>query len=118
MLQFQADTQPDAHQAAQDAAGPDKPAEGEGDGYAWKDQDEDVEITVPVGGVQKKDVKVTFKSAEVALVAPIAKSFKLYSKVDPDGCNWTLTGGSVVLTLEKKVAETGPRLLSDDGLQL
>jgi len=117
-LQFQADTQPDAHQAAQEEAGPDVPAAGEGDGYSWKDQEEDVEITVPVGEIQKKDVKVTFKSAEVTLVAPVALSLKLFSKVDPDGCNWTLSGGALILSLEKKVATAWPRLLSDDGLQL
>ena len=50
---------------------------------------------------------MTFKSAEVTLVAPVALSFKLYSKVDPDGCTWTISNKTLVLSLEKKVLSFG-----------
>ena len=34
--------------------------------------------------------------------APKTFRMELFAAVDPDGCNWTLSGANLVLTLEKK----------------
>ena len=41
--------------------------------------------------------------------APKTFRMELFAAVDPDGCNWTLSGANLVLTLEKKDV---PRRLS------
>lgn len=112
-LEFQQSTQPDEHDRAQKYAVPDKPAEGAGDGYTWQDQGEEVEICVKVeNGTTKKDIKVDFKKAEVRITKPLALSLKLFKAVDPDGCNWTMGKGQLILTLEKASAEAWPQLLA------
>ena len=100
-------TQPDAHEAAQESV---KPGGGEEDGFSWQDQDEEVEITVAVGSIKRSDVKLAFKAKEVRMDAPKTFRMELYAAVDPDGCNWTLSGANLVLTLEKKDVPPTPVL--------
>jgi HSP20 family molecular chaperone IbpA len=79
---------------------------GEGDGYAWSQTDDEVEIVIEVPeGTKAKDVKVAFKSESVEVVvggAATAKAERLYRRVRPDECTWTIEGGKkVVVTLAK-----------------
>lgn len=111
-LEFQKMTQPEEHEAAQ-AGGDSKPASGQGDGYSWKDDGGDVEILVAVEkGTVKKDVKVEFRKQEVRVIKPVAHTFKLYASVDMDGCNWTISDGALVLTMEKASGGAWPKLLA------
>lgn len=112
-LEFQKETQAEAHAKAQEGVGLGEPASGKGDGYTWRDDDADVEIVVEVEkGISKKDVKVEFRRQEVCVIKPVPISLKLFSKVDVDGCNWTVGDGKLVLTLEKAAAGPWPDLLA------
>ena len=79
---------------------------GEGDDYAWSQTDDEVEMVVDVpAGTKAKDVKVAFKAESVEVVvggAATAKAERLYRRVRPDECTWTIEGGKkVVVTLAK-----------------
>ena len=70
---------------------------GEGDGYAWSQTDDEVEMVVEVPeGTKAKDVKVAFKSESVEVVVggtATTKAERLYRRVRPDECTWTIEGG-------------------------
>ena len=97
--------------------------EDEGCSYSWLQNEEEVELTVPLlkkevaeegnKKVNKSLVKVNFMHQKV-IVKYDNKSMlevQLYSKIDVDGCTWTLDKNNLVVTCEK--AQSGgiwPRL--------
>ncbi|KAL1504165.1 hypothetical protein AB1Y20_010574 [Prymnesium parvum] len=76
--------------------------------YSWTQTDEDVEVRVRCGLEGKgaaRRVKVGFGSGASLTVAVDGKkvlSFeKLFARVLPDECNWTIDGEHVVISMEK-----------------
>ena len=72
------------------------------EGYDWTQDGEEVEIIVEGCG-DKKKVKAQFKPDNIKVVydGEVKVDLKLYAKVDVDGCTWTISGGKLVVTLEK-----------------
>ena len=90
---------------------------GSGDGYTWKQDNEEVEVTVPVPeGTRGKEIKVAFKPSSVKVTVPskdnFELSFDLFANVSTDDCTWSLSDGSLVITMEKASSdETWPALV-------
>jgi len=88
--------------------------------YLWIQNEEEVEITVELSSkvgegkkVNKNLVKATFqlKKITVKYDKEIVVEVKLYSKLDVDGCTWTLENNNLVVTCEKaSEGEMWPRL--------
>mmetsp|Transcript_9691 Transcript_9691/g.23385 ORF Transcript_9691/g.23385 Transcript_9691/m.23385 type:complete len:289 (+) Transcript_9691:2-868(+) len=74
------------------------------DGFTWTQSEEDLEIVLDVGeGVKASAIKAQFKTQALSLTVGGDKKIDmdLYDKVRPDDCNWTVSKGKVVVTLEK-----------------
>lgn len=95
---------------------------GNGCSYSWLQNDEEVEITVSLSKkaedgekkkVNKSLIKVVFHSQKVTVKynGESILEVKLYSRLDVDGCTWTLDKDSLIVTGEKaSEGETWPRL--------
>lgn len=89
--------------------------------YSWMQNEEEIEITIsrrdPVyfaKDVDKKSIKVVFQSQQIMVKCNGALIFdhKLYSRLDVDGCTWTMDKNSLIITLQKaSEGETWPRLV-------
>ncbi|KAL7538182.1 hypothetical protein ACHAXR_008936 [Thalassiosira sp. AJA248-18] len=88
--------------------------------YSWMQNEEEVEITLALskklGGdekVNKKMIKVAFQMKKIIVKYnnELMLEVNLYSKLDVDGCTWTLDKGNLVVTCEKaSEGEIWPRL--------
>ena len=91
--------------------------------YLWLQNEEEVEVTVDLaarlggegGGTaaDKAKVRVAFQPQRITAKydGETALEVPLYSKLDVDGCTWTLDGHSLVITGEKaSEGEIWPRL--------
>jgi len=79
--------------------------------YAWSQNDDDVEVRVhgaPTGRGSARRVNVDFARGTSLRVcvdgAELLNVPKLFDRVLPDDCNWTLDGTDIVITLEKAEA--------------
>merc|ERR1739841_211565 len=84
---------------------------GETDTYQWTQSAEEVEVTFKQEGVGKSDkahVKVTFgrQKLKVMLKGETLIDGGLGGVVDPDECTWTLSDGTVQVTLMKASEDT------------
>lgn len=91
----------------------------DGGEYSWLQNEEEVEIAIPmkdraVGGkANKSSIGVAFRSREISVTydGKTMLELKLYSRLDVDGCTWTLDGDGLVITCEKASGgEIWPRL--------
>lgn len=87
------------------------------EGYSWTQTDEEVEVVVQlVEGATFKDVQVKYhpQSIEVKCRKEPLLSLRLFERIDPDGCTWTLDrdGGEtkLVITMEKIETASWPRI--------
>ncbi|EJK68973.1 hypothetical protein THAOC_09814 [Thalassiosira oceanica] len=88
------------------------------EGYSWTQTEEEIEITVPLSDVtngealNKKLIRVTFLANKVTVKynSGVVVDVGLYSRLDVDGCTWTLDGENLVVTGEKLSEEIWPRL--------
>lgn len=78
------------------------------DPYAWSQTQDEVEVRVsgaPDGKGAGKRVKVTFGRGESLSVTVDGLALltldKLFARVSPDGCSWSLDGTAIVITMEK-----------------
>ena len=94
--------------------------------YSWTQNDEEVEITISMKDliiyaaatnmIEKKLIKVVFQPQQIIVKynngVPIF-NHRLYSRLDVDGCTWTLDkNGGLIITVQKaNEGETWPRLL-------
>ncbi|KAL7540892.1 hypothetical protein ACHAWF_006809 [Thalassiosira exigua] len=88
--------------------------------FSWTQNDEEVEIAVSLSETlaagekpDKASVKARFKSQGVRVEygSRTMLDLRLYSKLDVDGCTWTLEGETLVVTCEKaSEGEIWPRL--------
>ena len=98
--------------------------------YSWLQNGEEIEITISLkerassssssegggGGkrVEKSSVRVAFQPRRISVrcgVGPPILEVESYSRLDVDGCTWTLDGDSLVITCEKaSEGEIWPRL--------
>lgn len=71
-------------------------------GYEWTQDGEEVEVVVD-SCPDKKLVKCSFRNDSLKVVygGEEKVNLKLYAKVDVDGCTWTISGGKLVITMEK-----------------
>ena len=82
--------------------------------YSWSQTDEDVEVRVlrgvPQGSGARKRIKVSYgKGGDALRVSVDGESIvsleKLFAKVSPDDCSWSVVDGNVlVVTMEKRDA--------------
>lgn len=100
-------------------------ATNDGCSYSWTQNDEEVEITVALKDlvifagtdmINKKSIKVVFQPQQIIVKCNDGKPFFdhiLYSRLDVDGCTWTLDkSGGLIITIQKAPeGETWPRLL-------
>lgn len=87
--------------------------------YSWTQNDEEIEIIISLNknsdeGVKvvKSSIKVDFQPRKI-IVQCNGKSVlevQLYSRLDIDGCTWTLENDNLILTGEKASGEIWPRL--------
>ena len=85
---------------------------------------EEIEITISLKGkvaeggkrVEKSSVRVAFQPRGISVrcgAGPPILEVESYSRLDVDGCTWTLDGDSLVITCEKaSEGEIWPRLES------
>ncbi|KAL7461702.1 hypothetical protein ACHAXS_002116 [Conticribra weissflogii] len=97
-----------------------KGSDGSSWSYSWLQNEDEVELTIPllkneeeVKKVSKTSVKVTFMHQKISVKYEnnTVLDLDLYSKVDVEGCTWTIDKSNLIVTCEK--AETGgiwPRL--------
>ena len=89
--------------------------------YSWLQNDEEVELTISLSKkidgdgmkVNKSLIKVSFQAQKIAVKydGVTVLELKLYSKLDVDGCTWTLDRNNLVVTCEKaSEGEIWPRL--------
>ncbi len=88
--------------------------------YSWLQNEEEVELTVPLIDddsdekvVNKSLIKVAFQPQKVVVKynSECKVEIELYSKIDVDGCTWTLDKKNLVVTCEKaREGEIWPRL--------
>ena len=89
--------------------------------YSWLQNDEEVELTISLSKkidgdgmkVNKSLIKVSFQAQKIAVKydGETVLELKLYSKLDVDGCTWTLDRNNLVVTCEKaSEGEIWPRL--------
>jgi len=99
----------------------------DGCSYSWTQNEEEIEITISMKDliihaaltnmVHKKSMKVVFQPQQIIVKCNNGEPIfdhKLYSRLDIDGCTWTLdkNGGGLVITVQKaNEGETWPRLL-------
>ena len=83
-------------------------AKGSGERYTWTQTDEDVEVRVqgaPEGKGVAKRVGVSYGRGESLTVmvdgVVVVGIGRLFDRVTPDECSWSLDKGEVVVTLEK-----------------
>lgn len=89
----------------------------DGCSYSWLQNEEEIELTVPlIDGdeqVNKKLIKVAFQLQKVVVKYnnECKVEVQLYSKINVDGCTWTLDKKNLVITCEKaRDGEIWPRL--------
>lgn len=91
----------------------------DGCSYSWLQNEEEVELTVPLidndddETVNKRLIKVSFLPQKVVVKynSECKVEVQLYSKIDVDGCTWTLDKKNLVITCEKaRDGEIWPRL--------
>ncbi|KAL3822572.1 hypothetical protein ACHAXA_007683 [Cyclostephanos tholiformis] len=96
----------------------------DGGEYSWLQNDDEIEITIPVKGRVEEDggrttagkkssIKVAFQTRRISVKrdGETILGLNLYSRLDVDGCTWTLDGDSLVITCEKASGgEIWPRL--------
>jgi hypothetical protein len=91
----------------------------DGCSYSWLQNEEEVELTVPLiddgdeAAVNKRLIKVSFLPQKVVVKYDneCKVEVELYSKIDVDGCTWTLDNKNLVITCEKaRDGEIWPRL--------
>ena len=89
------------------------------EGYSWTQTDEEIEMTVSLSEVipngealNKKLIKVAFLANKVTVKynSGVVVDVGLYSRLDVDGCTWTLDGENLIVTGEKLSEEIWPRL--------
>ena len=88
--------------------------EGECENYKWRDVDnEEIEITFKTE-CNKKDVKVIFKTEKVivSLRGETAFDEKLFSKITPDECSWSVSDKKLCVTLMKCEEKTWSSLVA------
>ena len=89
--------------------------------YSWLQNDEEIELTISLSKkiddegmkVNKSLIKVSFQAQKIAVKydGETVLELKLYSKLDVDGCTWTLDRNNLVVTCEKaSEGEIWPRL--------
>ena len=94
--------------------------------YSWTQNEEEIESTIPLssklekdgGKVNKAKIKVVFQLSKIAVKygGEQLLEVKLYSKLDTDGCTWTLDKDTLVVTGEKATeGEIWPRLEQSGG---
>ena len=89
-------------------------------GYKWTQTDEELEINVPISSdTLTKQIKVDYLPThiQVWLQKEMVLRIDLFSRIDPDGCTWTIEKGSknekksvLVITCEKVEAISWPRI--------
>lgn len=90
----------------------------DGSSYSWLQNEEEIELTVPLIAddaekVNKSLIKVAFQPQKVVVKYnnECKVEVQLYSKIDVDGCTWTLDKKNLVITCEKaRDGEIWPRL--------
>ena len=90
----------------------------DGCSYSWLQNEEEIELTVPLNNsgdekVDKSLIKVAFQPLKVLVKYKneCKVEIQLYSKIDVDGCTWTIDKNNLVVTCEKaRSAEIWPRL--------
>jgi len=90
----------------------------DGNSYSWLQNEEEIELSVPLIGdgdekVNKSLIKVAFQPQKVIVKYnnECKVEVQLYSKIDVDGCTWTLDKKNLVITCEKaRNGEIWPRL--------
>ena len=101
-------------------------ASGDQGTYSWSQTDDDVEVRVraaPTGRGAAKRVAVRYGSGDALTVAFDGKQAlavpKLFARVTPDECTWTLDSGELVISLEKAEARPWASLaLEGEGVDL
>ena len=82
--------------------------------YSWMQNDEEVEITISLKKkVEKSMVKVDFQPRKISVKCngESMLDIQLYSRLDVDGCIWTLDKDNLTITCEKASdGEIWPRL--------
>jgi len=82
---------------------------GDGEGYSWTQTEDDVEVRITTGAPEgrgaAKRVAVAYGRGDKLTVkvdgAVVFEVAKLFARVTPDDCNWTLDQGAIVVTLAK-----------------
>mmetsp|Transcript_111321 Transcript_111321/g.255318 ORF Transcript_111321/g.255318 Transcript_111321/m.255318 type:complete len:333 (+) Transcript_111321:29-1027(+) len=109
-LEFQKSTQPEAHESAQAVLGNEVDHSEHDEGsYTWRDEGDDVEVSVSIpADVKGKDCKVTIKPSKLLVAvekASVQLELQLWDKVVPEDSTWTVSGGKLVVTLNKVNAD-------------
>lgn len=88
------------------------------DGYSWTQTEEELEMVVQTPeGTAAKEVKIKFlpQSMRIQHRGNELLGIKLFERIDPDGCTWTLEaskdgGKQLVVTMEKVEQALWPRI--------
>ena len=90
--------------------------------YSWTQTDEEVELSLPLPSsssiITSRDIKVKFLSHQLSVKCQSIDFFSLdlFSRIDPDGCTWTLerikkdTTTNLIITCEKVDGVSWPRI--------
>ena len=85
--------------------------------FSWKQTPEDVEVSVPLpSGTRGKQCKVKFGNRSLKIDVNVENGVKLnfkklYGKIHANECEWTISDGILVVTMEKgKTKEVWPTL--------
>jgi len=82
----------------------------------WTQTDDEIEVVFTIPTTSSRDVKVRFLPSSLEVLVKGVKTFVLgfFSRVDPDGCTWTIEKKGehvdLILSCEKVEAVTWPRL--------
>ena len=82
---------------------------GEAEGYTWTQGEDDVEVRVikgiPEGKGGKKRISVSYGKGSSLIVkvdgTAVLELPKLFERVAPDECSWSLDGSALVISMEK-----------------
>jgi len=94
------------------------PREGGGEAYKWKQDLEEIEVSVTMPATASKaEVKVVMqsRSLKVEHKGVVILEGQLAGVCRPEESTWTLSKGTVVVTLEKGVKKPWPALLAADA---
>ena len=90
--------------------------------YSWTQTEEEVELSLPLPSsdvvITSRDIKVKFLSNQLSVKCQSIDFFSLdlFSRIDPDGCTWTLerikkdTTTNLIITCEKVDGVSWPRI--------